>query len=82
MGDTHTYTFRFSEAEFAHISRIAEEQGVPISRVIRLGLLYLYLHLGDKEAFDGVSDVSLLLKNKVVEEMNKLPNGMYRLKQP
>jgi hypothetical protein len=82
MGDTHTYTFRFSEAEFEDISRIAEAQGIPIARVIRLGLLYLYAHLGDKQAFDNVGDVSLLLKDKVMEDIKKIPNGIYRFKQP
>jgi hypothetical protein len=82
MADTHTYTFRFTDKEFADISRIAEEQGIPIARVIRLGLLYLYAHLGDKQAFDNVGDVSLLLKDKVMEEMKTIPNGMYRFKQP
>ncbi len=82
MADTHTYTFRFSEQEFEVISRIAQEQGIPISRVIRLGLLYLYAHLGDQQAFDNVGDVSLLLKHKVMEEIKNIPNGMYRFKQP
>jgi hypothetical protein len=82
MAETRSYTSRFSESEFSDISRIAEEQGVPISRVIRLGLLYLYAHLGDKQAFDNVGDVSLLLKDKVMEEMKQIPNGMYRFKQP
>jgi hypothetical protein len=82
MAATRSYTSRFSESEFSDISRIAQEQGVPISRVIRLGLLYLYAHLGDKQAFDNVGDVSLLLKDKVMEEIKKIPNGMYRFKQP
>jgi hypothetical protein len=82
MATTRSYTSRFSESEFSDINRVAVEQGVPISRVIRLGLLYLYAHLGDKQAFDNVGDVSLLLKEKVMEEMKQIPNGMYRLKQP
>jgi hypothetical protein len=81
MAAVRSYTSRFSESEFSDISRIAEEQGIPISRVIRLGLLYLYAHLGDKQAFDNVGDVSLLLKVKVMEEMKQIPNGMSRLKQ-
>lgn len=81
MGDTHTYTFRFSETEFEDISRIAEAQGIPIARVIRLSLLYLYAHLGDKRAFDNVGDVSLLLKDKVLEEIKNIPNGVATFKR-
>jgi hypothetical protein len=82
MAETHTYTFRFTEQEFAAISRIAEEQGIPIARVIRLGLLYLYAHLGDKQAFDNLGDVSLMFKDKVMEDVMKTPDGEFRLRRP
>ncbi len=80
MADTHTYTFRFSESESSDISRFAEEQGIPQLRVIRSSLLYLYAHLGDKQALDNVGDVSLPLKDKVMVDIKKTPNGLYRFK--
>jgi hypothetical protein len=71
MAETHTYTIRFTDEEFADVSRISMEQGVPIARVIRLALLYLYGHLGDMQAFEHVTDVSSLLRGKVLEEITK-----------
>ena len=68
--ENHPYTIRFSESEFSDVSRIAGVQGIPVSRLLRLSLLYLYAHLGDKQAFENIGDVSLILKEKVKEETN------------
>lgn len=65
----HPYTLRFSETEFSDLSRIAGEQGIPVTRVIRLGLAYLYAHMGYKEEFNNIEDVSLLLKEKLLQEL-------------
>ena len=65
----HPYTMRFSESEFSYLNQISEEQGIPISRLIRLGLAYLFAHLKNDEAFESIEDISLMLKEKILEEI-------------
>lgn len=68
MSKQHVYTFRFSEKEFGDIRQCAERQGIPITQVVRMGLLYLYAHTNDIKSFNNVSGITSLLKEKILTD--------------
>jgi hypothetical protein len=67
----HAYTTRWTKEEIDDLKRLSGDQGIPVSRLIRIGLLYYYAQSDEWEAFKNVRGVDRLAKNKVLEDLKK-----------
>jgi hypothetical protein len=72
----YAYTTRWTKDEMDDMKRISADQGIPVSRLIRLGLLHYYVANDEMEAFKDVRGVDRLAKNKILEDSGRRSNSV------